>query len=64
MTSGQKTRTEDNDLIFKESHKVEEQKRITDYLKEYEQKVIDLVKAQNSKVNCSDDWDQIHGVVD
>ena len=58
----QKTGAEDNDHFFKESctktrrrHKKEQ----LDYLKEHEQKVIDLVKAQNSKVESVQiDWDQ------
>ena len=34
-------------------------KKLLDYLKEHEQKVIDLVKAQNSKVESVQiDWDQ------
>ena len=48
----QKTRTEDNDPIFKESRtktRRRHKKKQLDYLKEHEQKVIDLVKAQNSK---------------
>mgnify|MGYP000856324828 CR=1 FL=1 len=58
----QKTRTEDNDPIFKESRtktRRRHKKRTTDYLKEHEQKVIDLVKAQNSKVESVQiDWNQ------
>ena len=47
----QKTRTEGNGLILKEKEQL-------DYLKEHEQKVIDLVKAQNSKVESVQiDWD-------
>ena len=60
--SDQKTRTEDNSLIFKESRtktKRRHKKKQLDYLKEHEQKVIDLVKAQNSKVESVQiDWDQ------
>ena len=58
----QKTRTEDNGLIFKESctkNRGDIKKEQLDYLKEHEQKVIDLVKAQNSKVESVQiDWDQ------
>ena len=58
----QKTRTEDNDLISKESRtktRRRHKKEQLDYLKEHEQKVIDLVKAQNSKVESVQiDWDQ------
>ncbi len=57
----QKTRTEDNGLVFKESRtktRRRHKKRTTDYLKEHEQKVIDLVKAQNSKVESVQiDWE-------
>ena len=60
--SDQKTRTEDNSLIFKESRtktRRRHKKKQLDYLKEHEQKVIDLVKAQNSKVESVQiDWDQ------
>ena len=60
--SDQKTRTEDNSLIFKESRtktRRRHKKKQLDYLKEREQKVIDLVKAQNSKVESVQiDWDQ------
>ena len=59
--SDQKTRTEDNNHFFKESCKKTEEeikKEQLDYLKEHEQKVIDLVKAQNSKVESVQiDWD-------
>ena len=59
--SDQKTRTEDNSLIFKESRtktRRRHKKKQLDYLKEHEQKVIDLVKAQNSKVESVQiDWD-------
>ena len=58
----QKTRTEDNVLVFKESRtktRRRHKKKQLDYLKEHEQKVIDLVKAQNSKVESVQiDWDQ------
>ena len=58
----QKPRTEDNSLIFKESRtktRRRHKKKQLDYLKEHEQKVIDLVKAQNSKVESVQiDWDQ------
>ena len=58
----QKTRTKDNDPIFKESRtktRRRHKKEQLDYLKEHEQKVIDLVKAQNSKVESVQiDWDQ------
>ena len=58
----QKTWTEDNDPIFKEVVQKPEgdiKKEQLDYLKEHEQKVIDLVKAQNSKVESVQiDWDQ------
>ena len=58
----QKTRTEGNGLILKESctkNRRRDKKKQLDYLKEHEQKVIDLVKAQNSKVESVQiDWDQ------
>ena len=58
----QKTRTEDNDPIFKESRtktRRRHKKKQLDYLKKHEQKIIDLVKAQNSKVESVQiDWDQ------
>ena len=57
----QKTRTEGNGLILKESctkNRRRDKKKQLDYLKEHEQKVIDLVKAQNSKVESVQiDWD-------
>ena len=57
----QKTRTEDNGLVFKESRtktRRRHKKEQLDYLKEHEQKVIDLVKAQNSKVESVQiDWE-------
>ena len=60
--SDQKTRTEDNNHFFKESRteiKRRNKKKQLDYLKEHEQKVVDLVKAQNSKVESVQiDWDQ------
>ena len=58
----QKTRTEGNGLILKESctkNRRRDKKKQLNYLKEHEQKVIDLVKAQNSKVESVQiDWDQ------
>lgn len=60
--SEQKTRTEGNGPILKESctkNRRRDKKEQLDYLKEHEQKVIDLVKAQNSKVESVQiDWDQ------
>ena len=58
----QKTRTEDNTPSSKKVVQKPEgdiKKEQLDYLKEHEQKVIDLVKAQNSKVESVQiDWDQ------
>ncbi len=58
----QKTRTEGNGLILKESctkNRRRDKKKQLDYLKEHEQEVVDLVKAQNSKVESVQiDWDQ------
>ena len=55
---GQKARTEDNGLIFKESRtktKEEIKKEQIAYLKEHEQEIVDFVKAQNPKSRiCSD----------
>ena len=58
----QKTRTEGNVLILKESctkNRRRDKKKQLDYLKEHEQEIVDLVKAQNSKVESVQiDWDQ------
>ena len=60
--SDQKTRTEDNSLIFKESRtktRRRHKKKQLDYLKEHEREIVDLVKAQNSKVESVQiDWDE------
>ncbi len=58
----QKTRTEDNDPIFKESRteiRRSNQKEQIAFLKEHEQEIIDFVKAQNPKVESVQiDWDE------
>ncbi len=58
----QKTRTEDNGLIFKESRtkiRRRNKKEQIAFLKEHEQEIVDFVKAQNPKVESVQiDWDQ------
>ena len=54
----QKITTTSSEKVAQKS-KEEIKKEQLDYLKEHEQKVIDLVKAQNSKVESVQiDWDQ------
>ena len=53
-----KTNVSSSTKDLKEDEETIKKKQL-DYLKEYEQKVIDLVKAQNSKVESVQiDWDQ------
>ena len=58
----QKTRTEDNGLIFKESRtKIRRRnKKQVAYLKEHEQEIVDYVKSQNSKIESVQiDWTDV-----
>ncbi|MTS08950.1 hypothetical protein GMC95_05220 [Streptococcus parasanguinis] len=57
-TKQEKTNVSSSTKDLKEDEETIKKKQL-DYLKEHEQKVIDLVKAQNSKVESVQiDWDQ------